>query len=49
MAVDGRQSFRVAWEARDVDDGAGIWVVLVPQSAGLALGADISLDSALTR
>ena len=42
MAVDGRQSFLVAWEARDVDDGAGIWVVLVPQSAGLTLGADVT-------
>ena len=42
MLVDGRQSFRVAWVSRDVDDAADIWVLLVPQVAALALGDDIT-------
>lgn len=38
VAVDGRRSFEVAWDAADVDDSAGLWVVLVPEATGLSLG-----------
>jgi len=38
LQVDGRQSFQVVWEAKDVDDGAGIWVVLTSGTAGRILG-----------
>ena len=42
VAVDGRRSFEVAWDAVDVDDSAGLWVLLVPEAAGLALGDSTS-------
>ena len=37
LLVDGRQSYEVAWDARDVDDSASIWVLLVAQSAAQVL------------
>jgi hypothetical protein len=38
VAVQGGQSFQVAWEARDVDDRASLWVLLTGEAAGRALG-----------
>jgi len=40
LEVDGRQSFDVRWQAQDVDDIAGIWVVLTSQAAGQVLGEE---------
>ncbi len=37
IAIDGRRSFGVSWEAADVDDDANIWVFLAPQSDDLSL------------
>lgn len=39
VAVEGRRSFDVAWEAVDVDDAASIWVVLLPAVTSLGLPA----------
>jgi hypothetical protein len=41
VAVDGRRSFELSWEARDVDDAGLIWVVIVP--AALAQQTDATL------
>ena len=38
-AVSGGQSFRVAWRAQDVDDNAGVWVVLTEAGAADSLGS----------
>ncbi|MFH1568233.1 MAG: FlgD immunoglobulin-like domain containing protein [Gemmatimonadota bacterium] len=38
VQVDGRRSFEVAWDAVDVDDRAGLWVLLVPEAVGHDLG-----------
>ena len=38
VAVAGRQSFRAAWQAEDVDDNAGVWVVLTGAAAADSLG-----------
>ena len=50
MLVDGRQSFRVAWVSRDVDESAGLWVLLVRQQAAFTFGdtvayGDLTSDS----
>ena len=37
VTTDGRQSFRVAWQAEDVDQRAGVWVILT-EAAGQTLG-----------
>ena len=38
VAAEGRQSFRVAWQAEDVDDSAGVWVLLTTVAAADSLG-----------
>jgi hypothetical protein len=38
----GGESFQVAWEARDVDDQASLWVLLTTEAAGRALGDSTS-------
>jgi hypothetical protein len=40
LEIDGRRSFRVAWNGRDLDDSAGIWLVLTPTAAAADLGAE---------
>lgn len=39
VAAEGRKSFRVAWQAEDVDDSAGVWVLLTTVAAADSLGA----------
>ncbi|MBI2501797.1 MAG: T9SS type A sorting domain-containing protein [Candidatus Latescibacteria bacterium] len=38
LTAQGGESFQVAWEARDVDDRASLWVLLTSEEAGRALG-----------
>ncbi|MDP6982618.1 MAG: FlgD immunoglobulin-like domain containing protein [Candidatus Latescibacteria bacterium] len=42
VAVDGRRSFEVSWEARDVDDDALIWVVMIPALTAQATASELS-------
>ncbi len=51
LDVDGRRSFEVAWEAVDVDDSAGLWILLTSAQTSLgdsttfaAIAADSSSD-----
>jgi len=41
LSSQGGESFLVAWEARDVDNRASLWVVLTTAEAGRALGDSI--------
>ena len=38
FSAPGGESFQVAWEARDVDDQASLWVLVTTEEAGRALG-----------
>lgn len=42
VAVDGRRSFEVAWEARDVDESGRIWITLVPASVAQGVAENLS-------
>ncbi|MFT5374101.1 MAG: hypothetical protein ACI906_000917 [Candidatus Latescibacterota bacterium] len=42
LDIDGRRSFEVAWEAVDVDNAAGIWVLLTSATAAASLGDSTS-------
>jgi len=42
LDIDGRRSFEVAWEAVDIDNAAGIWVLLTSATAAASLGDSTS-------
>ncbi len=42
LTSQGGESFQVAWEVRDVDDSASVWVVMTTGEAGRALGDSVS-------